>query len=322
MAAPIRGSITALAEHEGWLLAAIYNPELQISYVMRAKDRRSLGIDIANPLVWHGAEQVIKATNTLILHMKVTPNNAAGLYFTQTAMLWMFAVDAYTGIQDPKLYYAPMPAGSGSLSLRLSGGTFIYNSPGRIYHTALTAGDRNATQVVRRYDLVNRDTTGGPSIALLSRADKPPTTILDQTTWTTQGTVTTNVGSITPTVNPTGHSIALQTVLTTPNPYTAPPVLHEISVRGAVRREVFKTRKLWVVLEKDHELPSGKTDLRDPDAVFDQIVALLSLGYQTYVTETGGTETVLLEQDFQFARGEVDGEWRTLCGLELSTVAA
>jgi hypothetical protein len=298
---PIFGYITAFTTHDGWLLAALYNPANLTTYILRAKDRRTLGVDIANPLVWHGAEQVLATTDTLVTHLRAIPPSGAA-FTNQPLYLWMFATDNFSSIQVPNLYYAPLPTGPGRSRCRPRAGRSPFNPTGRVYHTAQNWDDRNALKAVRRYDLANRKTTATSTIELKTRADGDPADDHQPGHLDEPGHGDQRCRLITPTTAITGRSIALQAILTTPAPYTAPPILHEVSARAAVRRETFKVRHLWVVLEKDHELPSGATDLRDQDTVFDSLAALQTASYQTFVNEQGDTETVLVEQGIQFAR--------------------
>lgn len=320
---PIVGWITALSQHDGWILASIYNPAKQASYVMRGKDRRILNVDIPNPIVWQGAEQAITSGDVLINRMHVTPISTGA-----TSYLWMFASVGFSGVATADLYYAPLPNGSGPLSLQASSGTFSFNPTGRVYLSADTWDDRNASKGVHRIDGVGRTISATSTVQIKSRADGDPTTITDQATWTTQGTMTANTASITPASALTGQSVMLQSILTTPSPYTSPPILHEISPRAHVVREALEIRYIWVLLEKDYPLQDGTPDLRDMDAVWTAIAALQNqAAAQTFVDENGVTRSVYVEQGIQFGRRQVDDEamgapvWRTTARLELSLVA-
>lgn len=326
---PIRGQLTAFAQHDGWFLMALWNPEQLTSYVGRAMSRERLGVDVPSPLVHHWAEQAIKPTAGVgqqITHMTVASPTvvATETVSSRQTNLWMFTADVPTGAGfNLNLYYAGLPVGSGPLSLTASGGTFTYNPTARFYLTAQTWLDRNATKYLRRLDLVGRDLNGGNSVAVYSRADGDPQTITDLATWTLQGTATGLAQSITPAAQLSGRSIALLAILTTASPYHTPPVLHELSARAAVRRETFKVTTLWVVLEQLHELVGGTPDLRLPDAVLDSLVAMQSAGYQTYVDAQNVSSTVLVEQGIRFVNQDLgDGRWRTLCRLELSQVSS
>lgn len=323
---PIRGYITALTTHDGWLLAAVYNPDNKYTYIMRGKDRRTLGIDVPNPLVWHGAEQVIPPVGGQgldVQHMRVVPSSGALGSGTATLLMFVRIQDGSGGSAAPDLYYAPLPNGAGPLSLQVSGGSFTYNATARYYLTAQNWDDRNAGKGVRRIDSQNRKTSSTSTLELKTRADADPTTITTQNTWTSQGTATTDNASITPTSGATGRSIAFQVVATTPSPYTSAPIFHELSPRARVARETFDVRQLWVVLERDHELKNGAPDLRSPDTTMAAIVTLMnSPSSTTYVDERGNSHTVYVEQVIEYRRSRIDHrEYRTVAKLELSLVA-
>ncbi len=323
---PIRGYVTALTHHDGWLLAAVYNPDNRTTYICRGKDRRTLGVDVPNPLVWHCAEQVIppSGSNSFdVQYMTVVPSS--GTFGAGSSMLLMF-VRASNGsgtLIGTDLYYAPLPNGAGPISLQVSGGSFTYNATARYYLTAQNWDDRNAGKGVRRLDMQNRKTSSTSTLELKSRADGDPTTITNQGTWTTQGTATSDHASITPTSGATGRSIAFQVVATTPSPYTAPPIFHELSPRARVARETFDVRQMWVVLERDHELKNGAPDVRSPDDVLSAIVTLMnSPSSTTFVDERGNSHIVYVEQVLEYRRSQIDQrEYKTVARLELSLVA-
>jgi hypothetical protein len=319
---PIQGTVNLGVQHNGWLLAHVYNPQKNTTYLGRGKDRESLGIDIPAPMVWHFAEQTMPAVSTTraaqITRMMVVPSSTTGASY-----LWMWStVGAEAANFDIDLYYAPLPTAAGPLSFQASGGTFTYNATARIYHTALTAGDRNATKGMRRIDVSGRKVSASRTIQIKSRADGDPLTITDQSTWTDQGTLTTDAGSLTPTSNVSGHSIAIQSILTTPSPYTAAPELHEVSPRFRVVRETFEIRTLYVVLERDYDLIDGQPDIRDPDTTFAAVAALQNRATPvTLIDQYGVSHSVYVEQGVAFTSEVIGGDARTLAKLELSLVA-
>jgi hypothetical protein len=323
---PIVGLVTSLAFHDGWLLAAVYNPYLQASYVLRAKDRRIANVDVPNPLVWHGAEQAITSGDILISHLRVT-SNASSTFGVTSSYLWMFAAVGFSGLPTSDLYYAPLPTGGGALSTQASGGTFTYNPTSRIYHTALNWDDRNATKGMHRLDLVTKQASASATVQIKSRVDGAPATITNQGTWTDHGSSTTNTITLSTAV--TGQSIALQTILTTPSPYTTPPILYEISPRAHVVREALRVDHLWLVLDRDHELQSGTLDIQSADSTFATVASFQNRAFTTtYVDPAGVTHQAYVEQGIEWARAEIVGpgpadvtEWRTLARVELSLVS-
>lgn len=326
---PIFGQISGLAQHDGALLMSLWNSANLTSYAGRAYDRHSVNVEVENPLVHYWAEQVIKPTAGIgqqVTHMAVVaPSVSSALLSDRTVYQLLFTADNPTNLGfNFNLYYAPLPTGSGSLSIQASAGSFTHNTPARFFFTAQNWGDRNALKVVRRYDIASAETNGTATIELRARADGAAATRADTSTYTSQGlhNTTANTKSMIPATVTSGNSIELLAILSTVSPYQGAPVLKEVSPRAAIRREVFKTRSIWIVLEKDHELASGAVDLRDPDTVFAAVSALQTAGYQAFVNETGGSETVLVEQGVQFARGDDGtGQWKTLARFELSTVA-
>lgn len=324
---PVRGVTTALATNNGWLLAAVYNPDTGTVYIGRGKDRNALKVDCPNPVVWHFAEHAIlpseeNAQWVYCNAMKVAgPVSAGGLY-RFTTNLWMGLSYSVSGTRYVALDYAPLPAAGGPLSVMASGGTYEAVPSATLYLTAQNWDDDQANKSVRRYDILGSRLSATRTVQLYSRPDGDPTTLTDQSTWTSQGIATSDATSITPTTAALGRSIGLQAVLTTPSPYTSPPILNSLAPRAAVRREVFDVRYVWVVMERDYPLVDGQPDASDPDSTFDTITALQSQPAVTYVDEQSRSYQVLVEQGLQYDRTQVaELDWRTVVRLELSVVS-
>lgn len=315
---PVWGWVSSLTSHDGWLLAAVFNPLTGTSYICRGIDRRKVGEDVPNPLVWHYAEQVITGGHP-VFHMNVAGPSSG---YNLTSYLWMGLHYDEGGLAHCAIDYAPLPY-SGPISLQVSDGTgFSVNPSARIYLTAQDWGDPVATKAVRRYDLVGTTVSATATLELFTRGDGDPTTITNQGTWTSQGVATGGSAALIPAASTVARSIGLQVLLTTPSPYTNPPRFESISPRAKVIRETFDVRRVWVLLERDYELPGGMPDIRDPDETFAAVAALQDLGAQAYVDEQGRSYTVLVEQGIAYRRVQVDdNEWRTAMRLELSLVS-
>jgi hypothetical protein len=328
---PIRGYIMALGTHGGWLLGAVYNPDTQVTYVGRAKDRRILNVDVPNPLVWHMAETVIRPTDFTapsgvfgVTYLKAVSKRSSAV-FNPPNEVYLWLCSAYATGGGPTQFtldYVPLPTGSGPLSLQVSGGTFQAAATARLFLTAQNWDDGTAHKPILAYDLEGETVTATSTLEVRSRVDGDPRTITDQTTWKSEGTATANSTTIVPATTTSGKSIQNQIVATTPSPYTAPPIFRELSPRAAIRRRTFQVRQVWFVLERDYELDYGPPDIRDPDTTFDTVTALQNADPTSYVDEQGRSYTVLVEQGTDFDRVDVgDGEWRTVMRAELTLVA-
>jgi hypothetical protein len=324
---PIRGVTTALTTNNGWLVAALYNPERGETYIGRGKDRVTLGIDCPNPMVWHFAEQVIlpseESADWIYCNaMLVSGVQTAGHPFSFTTYLWLGLSYQISGTRYIALDYIPLPAAGGPLSLMTSGGSYEAVPSATLICTAQNWDDDQANKSVRRYDILGSRLSATRTVELFSRPDGDPTTVTDSSTWTSQGVATSDATSITPTTAALGRSIGLKAVLTTPSPYTSPPILNALSPRAAVRREVFDVRYVWIILERDYPLLDGQPDIRDPDATFDSVTALQTQGAVAYVDELSRTYSVLVEQGIQYDRVQVaEFDWRTTVRLELSILS-
>lgn len=313
---PLNGYFTALCEHDGDLLGALYNPNNETTYIGRARR------DSDGRLIWYFAEQVLPAVSgqgQQVWHMRVAAviGNAA-----HPTYLWMCATNA-DGSSPILLYYAPLPTGGGPLSLRISTASFEVNPTARLFLTAQDWGDPLAEKAIRVYDMVGQKVSATSTIELRERVDGDPTTVTTQATWTSVGTATTDDARLVPSVEPKGKVIQHQIVLTTPSPYTAPPIFLSLSPRAKVIRETFKVLNLNVILERDYGLLSGAADIRSADTTANSLFALQDLGRQTYVDENGSSWYVYVEQGINFTRAALGtGDWRTVMQLELSIIGA
>lgn len=320
---PIRGWPTAFAEDEGGLLLAIWNPELLTSYVVRGFDARKLNIASRNPIIWHGAEVVIAPSagvGRMITRLHVgSPAVSSGTALQSIKRyLWMGCLSSAGGA--PTIEYAELPNGGGPLSLAMSGGSFAHAATGSLYHTGQNWGDDNANKAVRRIDAKSARASSSNSIAFGIRADADPTTASG---YQTEGTITSDSTKILPATVTSGRFIQTRLVWTVASPYTTAAVAYELRLRAKVIRETFQVRYLDVVLERDHEIgPSGNVEVRDPDAVFDAVMAFQDSAQVAFVDEKRRTYQVLVEQGVKFSRAEIgDGQWRTVARLEVSIVS-
>lgn len=321
---PIQGYPTALAQHSGYMLCNIYNPDNLTQYLMRARPRGSDEPGI-NPYVWHGAEQVIAPTGSAaneVTHVCVaTPTASSGPpAAARQTYVWMCAIRGSSPSTTIRLYYAPLPTGSGPLSVQASGGTFTAAATARYFIPGHNWDDGNAQKFVRIVDIAGSRVTAARPLDVLSRADGDPSSMPDQSTWKAEGTATSDQTTITPATETKGRSIAWQVVATTPSPYTTWPIFNELSPSGKLVRRSFKVLYLNVLLEKDHGIPTMAADIRDADTTFDSITALQDQGLVVFVDTEGTSHNGYVEQSITFGRvmTTLTGGWRTVARVELS----
>lgn len=314
---PIRGWPTAFAEDNGWLLLGIFNPDNNCSYVVAGKDRRTLGIDVPNPLVWHGAlAGPISGKMITWLHAGAVYSSSGTTLASLKRYLWLGLLST-GGVMS--IDYQELPRGGGPLSLAISGGSFAHNPSSVLYHTGQTWDDANALKAVRRYDHQGSKLSASNFITLAMRADGDPASTSG---YTTEGTIDADSENIVPTTVKSGRFIQTKLTWTTASSYTTAGVSHELRARAAVRRETFEVRTLDVILERDHELVNGAPDVRSPDTTFDTIMAFRNTAQQAFIDQQGRTYQVLVSQRVSFWRAEIDdGQWRTVCRLKLSVVS-
>jgi hypothetical protein len=336
---PIYGQVSALCTQNGPLYMALWNSDNLTSYVGRAYDRL-LGNEngpafgasegIPNPLRHYWSEQTIKPTSGTgqqITHMTAVAPTVAGStsIAARTVYLWMFTIDTPTNLGFHfNCYYAPLPTGSGPISMQASGNTgFTFNPTATLFMTAQNWNDRTAIKHILLYELATQGVSATKNVEIQARPDGDPTTILDLTTWKSEAVVTQDNAELVPNVATTGHLIGFKAILTTPPPYTSAPILRELSPRAKVARQVLDTRTLYIVLERDHRLSGGAIELRGPDTVYDAVSALQIAGPSPYYDEEGRVYSAVMDQGIHYTRARILGRgWRTVVRVILRLIAA
>lgn len=337
---PIQGWFTAFCDSgDGGLLAALYNPDKQTTYIGRAYPRELVNVPGRGPLVWHWAEVVIppiSGTPYMVsaMHVAAPALSVGGVLASPKLYLWL-ALTPSAGSQA-LLRYVELPVGTGPLSIRASGGTSLaHASPSgsvaqncRLYLTGQQWDSDTALKPLLRQDLGHQGVTSTATIAAYARVDGDPATLTTDNTWTLQGTANATAPddatstAITPASPLAGKIVYTRYDFTTPSPFTAPPRLQGVRLRAAVRYELFDTRTLYVLLSRDYELHGGVPSLDDPDAAFASVVAFQTQAPVTYVDETATSYQALVEQGIAYTRewiSETVGH-RTVAKVVLSLV--
>lgn len=331
---PVRGQLTGAVPYEQFLVQSLYNHSNQTTYVGRAVPRDVANVDGPGPWAQYWAEHVIGPTAGVgqqVTHQVISSPTAGGstVLAARTVNLWLFTADEPFGLgSNFNLHSAPLPTGAGPIAVQASSGTFAYTSTGRAYLTTPNWSDDLAKKFVRRIDLFGALFSAAQTAALYTRADQPPTTITDQSTWTLAGTADgTGTGNgptyhkVQPTTLPSGRSVGLQVVLSTSSS-AASPVVRSLSPRAKVARETLRSFTIYALIERNAETDNGAPDSRSPTAVVDAVTDLQDLGQQTYINEEGTSWTVLVEQGVVHDRLIIDDrEYRDVLAISLSRVA-
>lgn len=348
---PIVGQVTAFASQNGPLFMALWNADLKTSYVGRAYDRlygseegaaTVLTEEIPNPLRHYWAEQVIRPTLDVapphlpLVGQQVTHLAAVAPTVTATTTmparsvnLLMFTADVPTVAgYHHTLYYAPLPTGSGPISMKLSGNTdFRFNPQAVLYLTAQQWGDRAATKHILMYETATQNVSANTPVEIQARPDGAPATMLVNATWKSEGVITVDNAELVPDVATTGHLLGFRAFVnadpTTTPPYLAAAILRELSPRAKVARQVLDTRVLYVVLERDHRVSNGAIDLRGPDSVYMALMALQTAGPAPFYDEEDKVWSAVLDQGVTYGRIQIEGrKWRTIARIRLRLIPA
>jgi hypothetical protein len=315
---PISGRCSAFSVDQGYLMAAIYNPLLGISYVLAGTEAPA---GSRNPLVWHGAEAYYGTglgTNAAeVTHMHVT--SFAGGLRRYDAMV----SDPGGASPIPYCYWQSLPVAGMPVQDLLAAGAFRAGTAFRIYFTALDAGEPTAPKGIQSYDVISRRLGGAKTLVMKARANADPLTVLTEGTWVTQGTVATSpVGTIVPTTQTEGNYI--ETRIDGAGTATDPPIYMAHEARVSVMRRTATVKGYTVDLTRGAELRSGAAGYDRPTDVLALLRTVARSSRATLLDEHGVVKTVKVEADFagvQIEDGKEDG-WPLTLRLEMREIAA
>lgn len=176
-----RGYVTALCVDQGYLVAAVYNPSTAKSYIYWGIDRRVVGVQTPNPLVWYGPEVVVNGD------YKVTRMVTSGL--AGDLRLWIALQARGTGVGAvfngaPSLYYVSLPIAGSPIQDLVSGGAHRFATgttgapvvqPNCILESLLDSWDDKAQKkILYQHDIGSRGTSSNVKITFSTRADPNP----------------------------------------------------------------------------------------------------------------------------------------------------
>lgn len=305
-----RGWVTEMHQDQGFLVVAIHNPTTLESAIFWGKDRRTLGIETPNPLVWYGPEIVITGGYKVTALRSFSPANDDLRLF----------VAAHINGAAPVMFWVSLPISGAPMDDLVSGGKHRFATGSAVTVGSGTAqpyarlhlldegfGDRTSKKMLHQHTVNWEGAGGGTKLVLEERADPTPSS----TTWTTSTDVTTvPVQTVTPATVVSGHRIERRISFVAGSTST-PAVL------DAIRTTAWRTVpsvgvRLLPIEYGDGVLDLYNTDERviNPDTITAQIDTLLAAGGRTTIRDRQDRRwTVRFEQ--VFSREEIlsDGSW-------------
>ncbi len=322
------GICTAIAEDQGWLLPAFYNPITHRSSIWYGIDRQAVNTPSPNPLIWHGPE-IVSNQDLRIWAMKATSLGAGG-----GMRLWI-AAQRGDGVVPPWVGYVSVPLQGTPLSDLMSSGlhrfargngTDAFNAAPALYSLPETWKDKAATKIIYQNTFGSRglDVASGTKLTTYTRADPDP----GSTAWGAGVDVTAGpTQSVTPAVVTSGHKLEYRVDFVSPSG-TATPA--KVGVLDAVRREAWRIVTAFRVYDLDVELGDGiwrldnnQDDTFSPEQRIAQIKAMTETGKITLRLRDNSRWTVKLRQvmDIEHHYGEGTYGQRVRARIQVALLA-
>jgi hypothetical protein len=294
-----RGYGTAMTVDQGYLVYALYDPTAQKSYIFYGIDRRIVGKDSPNPLIWHGP--LVHTSVDYRINRLWTSALAGDL------RLWMASQSV--GGATPRLDWVSIPNVGSPIQDLAVGGSHRFapgNSPSDIFQPFCrletlqnSHGNKANNFIFWQHDIGSRglsrqtqsdgsvvDDGLGTKLTLNGRADPPPGSTTygvlgDSTTGPTQ-TLTPPVGTVL-----AGHKTQLRLDVISPSGTATPPKVAVLdSIRTLGWQVAPSSRALTLpIMYGDTGREEDRDPKRDPDTI---TTALRTLGE--------GTKTVLRDR--------------------------
>ena len=325
-----RGNTTAMCTDQGWLVNATWNTTSQRAAVWYGRDRQVVGVDTANPLVWHGPE-VVGNANYVITAMRVSTIGAGtGL------RLWLAAYPSGS-TAAPWIGYVSVPVAGAPIDDLISSGVHRYatgsgsgtwNATSRLHLLDEGFGDRVSKKILHKHGFETRGPLSSTTkLTFETRADAAP----GSTTWTTSDDVTTSPQQeITPATVVSGYRIGRRISFVNPSGTATPPV---VGVLDAVRTTAWLVQPDVTVRVLDVEYGDGVADahggtqhaeMLDPDTITQHLIDLTRAAPTTIRDRQGKRYTARFEQVLDREETLGSGTWgKTVkARIEVDIVAA
>lgn len=260
------GWVSCLSLDQGWIVAAVFNPNTQRTGIWWGRDRKHYPkVDTPNPMVWHGP--LIHSTgNQFVTSMQMVTN-----LYTSQLELWVGSIGyngstLFTGL--PTLTYFTLPIIGQPLSDLLTGGRHKFADGGaggvgawqpysHLHSSPKALGDSNSKKIIYQTQVASRGLNPSTSTRadLYVRADPAPGSIA----WGVGVAVTAGpTQAITPTATTAGYQLGYRIDLFSPLGAATPP---QIGVLDAVRIDAWRVVPSFPVLDLDVQYGPGASDL-------------------------------------------------------------
>lgn len=300
---PVYGRCVTMTSWRGFVIAAYYNRDRNLSYIMfgRPSERGD------RPVAWHGAYSVVPGE---VMHLKVhSPTSTPNVY------LWIGTQNLAAGTYH--LYRQYLAKSASAYQELLSGGTPRFQSTFS-YYVPDGWDAPTSRRVPYRYDVHADRLSGSTGVAVYANFDRAASG--STTTWALQGTVFNSPRSsfVPASVDTSAYRVDYK--LVGQGEVLAPPVLRAFQPRADVNREQDPVWTVRLNLSRGQALRSLGTAPDDPDITLDRLWTLQSESATpiAMISPTGNEATVQILPGLTVEEVENrDGTWDKLVTLRL-----
>lgn len=259
---PIAGYVPAMCTEHGWLVAFVYNPNTEKSYMCYGRRKENISNDEENPLTWHGAEAVFDAATT---HARtIQPTNGDPSYLSVWTVIDAVVHNYKVSIPDYGSPYQDL----------LNGGSHQFAPEFAIYYPDGWHAP-TSRRVLYRTD-IHADRLGGTG-QISVYANRNHEELAGEKVWVEEGTSYTNPREtfVSPNATSSG-SYNIDFKITGQGEATDPPVFRALAPYADVNREQSKVYTVQCWVAANQSLRNGSQSSQDPEVVIEQLWNLIS----------------------------------------------
>lgn len=326
---PYAGPVVAMTTDQGYLVAATYNVTTGYAGIWWGMDRKELGVETDNPLVWYGPE-IHSTGDNLVTALKVSGLGPYGLN------IWVASVSFASGASSPRLSVVSLPVAQTPINDLLSAsshkfatgsGSGRWNPTSYLESLPIIVDDTNSKKHLHRHSIATRGTlTSGTKIEYKTRADPAP----NSTTYTTTDQIngTASPQEVTPATVVSGNRLQWLANFVSPSGGASTPLIRVLdAVRITLFRKVpsFQVKSIPVEYGDAIETPGGARGMGSiihPDIITMYLRDAANIGRTIIRDNTGARWYVNVEQSLDAVETASEGQWkkRVSATMEISFI--
>lgn len=267
---PVAGPVTAWAIDQGWIMAAVYNETLNMSYVGAGRNRGEPGVpEGPGSMIWHFAEQIVPGEVT---HMRISLANGH-------PRLWV----ASQHEADITLTWQHLPAATNPLGEFANGSDFRFGTSMVLYSTPFDWTQPDTLKILRIVGL--RADNLGASVGITVETNA------EDGAFVSLGTARTSPRARMAPRDPLTEGYEIGVRLTGEGTETSPPVLRAIKLDAELQNEQFD-RRIYDIRVGKQQPTHGGTDRRNASRVWEDVTNLHTDGVMNMFDQEGSLLTV------------------------------